>query len=397
MLDMASQAIARGDAGAALTFVQTALDATPDDPGARLLLAQAHLAAGDFTQASTAFAAVPSTAPQATAARVGQALALLGSGEVAQARSLLASLKASSVDNLNDRANLGLALALLGDAAAGVAVLQPAAAREDASARVRLNLALAQALAGDRARAMETAAIDLGGMAALEAVESWTQLAELEPALRLANVMGLPATSVPPRIRTAQASDGLLAASSGLPDAAERADPVVPILVAALEPVPQLAPRPAAEPASANAPKLVAKAEASAPTVVAKAPPAVTVIGGRTKPVVPVAVSPAVRKAPVQANSTPAQPSGSWSIQLGALRSDAAARDLKAALTRRHGAQLAPLGTIETVTLAGTQPIVRLFVGRFASQSAAATACEQLSSKQIACFARRAPTGDRSI
>lgn len=161
------------------------------------------------------------------------------------------------------------------------------------------------------------------------------------------------------------------------------AAPAAPASDGSEAPAPKPAPLAKVEPAPAPAEAEVApaakpapKPEEKKPIQLTKAPPA----SAEPKKTAPVKTAPA--------NAAPS--TGSWRIQVGALRDEAAARTEFARLQRRHPDLLGSLGlSIMKVDITGKGSFYRMRAGPLADSAAASTLCGQLKAAKVPCLTVR--------
>tara|TARA_R110000787_G_scaffold86057_10_gene183373 strand:- start:9163 stop:10137 length:975 start_codon:yes stop_codon:yes gene_type:complete len=174
-------------------------------------------------------------------------------------------------------------------------------------------------------------------------------------------------------------------------------------------------PAPPAEPVAAPPPSAVAapaapapdssEAPAPKPAPLAKVEPAAAPAEAETAPAEQTAPAPKPEaKKPIQLTKAPAaiaepkkpEPakaapsSGSWRIQVGALRDEAAAEKEFARLQRRHPDLLGNLGlSIMKVDITGKGSFYRMRAGPLADSAAASALCGQLKAAKVPCLTVR--------
>lgn len=170
--EQARAAVGRGDAPAALTAAERAVELAPRDAGYRMLLADVYLKAGRFRSAEASYADV--LAIDGGNVRASLSLALV---QIAQGRSADALVSIEAVQDSAPPSDVGLAFALAGQSQRAIALLEPAARAAGANGRTRQNLALAYAFAGDWQRARTVAAQDVSPAELGRRLEQWAALA----------------------------------------------------------------------------------------------------------------------------------------------------------------------------------------------------------------------------
>ncbi len=397
--ELARKALAIGDAAAALTLAQRAVEASPNDPEANSILAEALLGNGRADEAEKIFNALLAANNSDAAARTGRAMALLAMGQPAAAKVDLLTVIAAKPP-VAVLSNAGLALALAGDPKAAAAALAPMAFASDSTPQLRQNYALALTLSGDRATAYKVAEFDLGNSRALEQVNSWYQNADKPLAQQLAALTGLPsqngaspaqmaavalpavAVVEPTKIESAKVESAKVE-SSNIVAAAQNADlpqtpPVTDIVVTAKPDAPlNLLPEPA--------PKAVPSAKAV--VIRSKAQPASLVTTSISlRPV-------STKQAGFTASSAAPAALRGWLVQVAAVSTDVSGKLLVQRLRKQFGSFFGKLGPVtHSKASVGTRTVKRVFVGPYRSAQQARSVCARIKARGSACLVRPAAT-----
>jgi Flp pilus assembly protein TadD len=173
LAEQAQSALQEGDAARALTFAERAVEASPQDVGYRMLLADIYLKNGRFRSAEAAYDDVRSL--DTANVRAGLSIALT---QIAQGRSDDALVQLEQMQDSAPPSDVGLAFALAGQPQRAIELLEPAARATGANGRTRQNLALAYALAGDWQRARAVAAQDVSPAELGRRLQHWASLAQ---------------------------------------------------------------------------------------------------------------------------------------------------------------------------------------------------------------------------
>lgn len=172
LAEQARAALQRGDAAAALSLAERAVEMAPRDAGYRMLLADLYLKNGRFRSAETSYSDVAEI--DVGNVRAGLSIAL---SQIAQGRNGDAILTLEEIQDRAPAADVGLAFALAGEPRRAIALLEPAARAQGADGRTRQNLALAYAFAGDWQRARTVAAQDVSPAELGARLQHWASLA----------------------------------------------------------------------------------------------------------------------------------------------------------------------------------------------------------------------------
>lgn len=184
----AQAALAKGQAGNAVTHAEAAVQAEPRNAGFRAMLGAAYLEAGRFQSAATSFKDAMTLGDQSPRTALSYALAEIGAGNSAAALATLNDYRDSI-----DPSDLGLALALAGDPGRGVHVLGNALRNGQNTPKVRQNLAYSYALAGDWRSARLMAAEDVPADQINDRIEEWAQSAHPDAfQQRVATLLSVP-------------------------------------------------------------------------------------------------------------------------------------------------------------------------------------------------------------
>ncbi len=388
LTQLAEEALSRGDAAAAIPLAERALESSPGDVDATLVLAQAHLVDGDPVKAADFFKTVLSSDNNSVEANTGLGLSLLAQQRVSEARAVLQHAAAQKT-NTQAKSNIAFALTLAGAPDDAVKLLDPVALGPDSTPKLRQNFAFALVMANNRARAFDVAGYDLDGVAAARQIATWTDVAQAPFKQRLTQMAGLtvveapapalaqadikPSTIVAPVMVAEKAPEPVKLAAADVPQAVvetalvEEATPVVEarVVVAAAEPQQLVAPKPVA-------PKPVVLKKKMMPAPVARA-------SYEVQP----SETPAQKSVDVPAVSGQPQ---SWVVQIGAvvLKTDQSAR-LEKMLQRRLGRT----SSVKVVTVdAGSGKLHRILFGEPTDRAAARNLCATLRGKGRACFTR---------
>ncbi len=422
-IGLATRALAAlnsGDAGAAITFAERAVDKSPQAASLRALLGNTYFAAGRFASAETAYRDSLSLVSNQPQLILKLALVQIAQGKADESLTYLEAGR-----NYLDPADYGLALALAGRAPHAVAALETAARAPRADARVRQNLALAYALAGDWDNARVVAAQDVSPDQLDARIQQWMQLASPARASdQVAALTGVNPAQVDPgqpvrlalrqadtRQAQAPAAPQVVAASVSAPP--QPAPAPAPALEAAPEqqfayvevpsaveaPPPPPPPPPAVEraPEPAPAPMTIAQAVAASP----EAPAAFAAMVADTAPPKPRArpakvhrASAPATRAPVQKAATHRGKSGAV-VQLGAYGSRERVSVAWDQITKRYPALRAYPPMIARFN-SGKGMVYRLSIKGFDSQHEAIARCNLLKRRGGSCFVRNS-AGDMPV
>ncbi len=382
LTQLAGEALSRGDAAAAIPLAERALESSPGDVDATLVLAQAHLVDGDPVKAADLFGNILTSDKNSVEANTGLGLSLLAQQRVSDARAVLQHAAAQKT-NAQAKSNIAFALTLAGAPEDAVKLLDPVALGPDSTPKLRQNFAFALVMANNRARAYEVAGYDLDGVAAARQIATWTDVAQAPFKQRLTQMAGLTVVDASaPALAQAEIKPSTVVAPVM---ATEKA--LAPEKMAATD-LPQTGVEtPAAESTPVEETNVyVAVAEPQQPVV--------------SKPVVlkrKMAPAPVARASyEDQSSETPASKSAdltavsgeprSWVVQIGAvvLKSDQSAR-LEKMLQRRLGRN----SGVKVVTVdAGSGTLHRILFGEPTDRAAARNVCASLRGKGRACFTR---------
>jgi Flp pilus assembly protein TadD len=391
----AQMALEAGDFTTAIDLAEKAVEAKPDDPTVRGLLANAYFAGGRFASAESAYADALSLSPAQPQMILKRALVQIAQGKNNEALSTLEAARFYI-----EPADYGLAVALAGQPAEAISVLEPAARAQGADARVRQNLALAYALGGDWTAARTIAAQDLAPDQVDARVQQWMSLAKPARASdQVAALIGVtPAAADPGQpVRLALNKDAATqhaaAASVAAPQPPVQAAEAAPA-PAFLEPVAAPAPQPAvaeAAPAPAPANSSIAAAAAMSP----EAPAAFAAMTSSFAPVPKPAVAPK-KRAPVRTAATPKAKGNSKAVvQLGAYSSADRVSLAWQRLTKKYPA-LANYSPMRARFDGPKGTVWRLSIQGFDNQAQAIAQCQSLRGRGGNCFVR-STNGDSPV
>jgi Flp pilus assembly protein TadD len=429
LTQLSQEALARGDAAAAIPLAQRALESAPSSEDALLALAQAYLMSGDPAKAELGFRDTLKVNANSTVANTGLGLSLLAQQRVEEARTAL-RLAASQKPPVATLSNIAFALALAGAPDDAVKLLDPVALSSGSTPQLRQNLAFALVMANNRARAFEVAGYDLDGVAAARQVSAWSEISRKPFDQRLTEMAGLRVVDRP----------ALAQASSVAQFDVKAATDVVAVAKTEAPPVVAAAPGTEATPVPV-APVAVAVAKIDMPTVVARPEhvalsvpkvqesrvfkPIVTVVPAKdaekeiphpvviavaekpavvtSKPVVlrPKSVAAPVVTASLNLTGNSAIPSArlpaanvsklvGWVVQIGAVTFKT---DQSRLIMHKFQAMFGKRPTAHVVvvdTPAGK--LHRIVLNQSYSKTAALKTCASLKAKGRACFARTAAT-----
>ncbi len=409
LLDMAREALARGDAAAAAPFAARVLDTDPTNVDAMRLVAESTLMLGDPIKAEGLFRQVVSAEPKSASAKAGLGLALLSQQRGVEAQSYLREA-ANLKPPVAVLSNIAFALTLAGAPDEAVALLEPFVANPESTPKLRQNLAFALVAANKRARAFEVAGYDLDGIAAARQVAVWSDAVRLPMAAQVTQLAGLKVVDAPAYAAVAPvvAAPVALAAAKPAPNIAPVAAVDIPVQkpvdladnsvrasdivvtsqvslpvssVASDEPAsvaPQIKPLPvSASAAPASAKTQLAKVKVLAPA--AKMPAVQTASFA-----MPTAV--AVPKAAVAAIKAVQRLEG-WMVQVAAVRIHSASAITK--VQRQYHLLFGKTTPIQFVSVGNADPeLKRIFIGKPQSRTAATGACAKLRAKGTACLVR---------
>ncbi|HEX9931375.1 MAG TPA: SPOR domain-containing protein [Allosphingosinicella sp.] len=173
LAEQARSALQQGNASRALTLAERAVEASPQDVGYRMLLADLYLRNGRFQSAEASYDDVLSL--DTANVRAGVSIALT---QIAQGRNGDALVQLEQMRDSGPASDVGLAFALAGQPQRAIELLEPAARAAGANGRTRQNLALAYALSGDWQRARAVAAQDVSPAELGRRLQHWASLAQ---------------------------------------------------------------------------------------------------------------------------------------------------------------------------------------------------------------------------
>lgn len=387
----ARKAIAKRDAGKAVSHAEAAVANDPHNAEYRAMLGQAYMLAGRFASAAQALDDSLSINPENGPAALNLALAKIAQGDWAGARSTLQT----HADHIpaSDR---GLAFALAGDPVTAIDILNPAARAADANAKTRQNLALSLALAGRWAESREIAAMDVAPEALDARIMQWANFSRPKNAYdqvaSLLNVTPVQDAGQPAQLALARQNPVAVAAVEA--PVAAPVDTYMPGATAEAQPaaLAEVAVEPQPEPAqvAGTGPSIVFGPSAEVVQSVPVRRPVVAE-GRVSRPAKVVAVA-ATKPAAVAARAPAKVAKGSYYVQLGAYVNAGVAKDAWGRYARKVPALTAsaPQGS-KVSTRAGN--FYRLSVGGFA-RADADSLCRQVRSSGGTCFVRVA-AGDR--
>jgi Flp pilus assembly protein TadD/cell division septation protein DedD len=373
----------------------------PDDAALLGEYGKARLAARDLPGALETLGAAASRAPAdwSLPSAMGIAYDLRGEHEKAQ-EAYLAALTISP-NNPSVMNNLALSLALSGNLDGGIARLETLAPPMRGSAQARQSLALLYAVKGETAKAEPLLRRDLPDRLVAENLAYLRQVEETRPAGGFRPAAPAPAAGVPvPTPRPPEAAIAPVAwpvaREAAPPPAVEHVDsrvsaaPIEPEATRPAEPArapvePPSAPEttPAAPREAELAPTVVPAAERApgAPIDAAAVGEAATVSAALLRPDLP--SRPAAKPAPIGA-MRPAI--SSHRIQLGALRSEEAAREEWERLRRKHPDLLGAFAAqVSRVDLGERGVFWRLQAGPIADGKRAERLCDELKRRHAGC------------
>lgn len=417
MLQLAARTESSGNADAAREIYGKLVARYPEQPAGHLGLARTSYRSGAPAEAAQHYRTALTYAPQSVDARYGLGKALLAADrpraaieqfdrlvaqEAADTRPYVA--KGVALDmlgrheqaqpvyrkglelapmNVALRTNLGLSLALTGDYKTAVRVLEDAARDPKATARTRQNLALVYGLAGKMGDAATAASADLGDGAVRRNLAYYRAL---RSARAISDVAAEP--RVRPDAPDAGAGSTQLAAVHATtgPDGSATAEPaaarIPPVAEAAPVPLTPDAGAPAmAEPSSDTAAQAADPASADLPRDPADAAEAATDV---RDPASGVATT-----GDAKPDREPAS-AGSYWVQVGALRSQTAAKLEWDRLKGAHANLLADLRlALQKAELPEKGTYYRLRAGPFADTGRPEQLCQALEERQQACLVVR--------
>jgi|688.fasta_scaffold69204_1 Flp pilus assembly protein TadD len=350
----AEQAIAKNKNDRALQFAELVVEAEPQSPDYRALLARIYMAKGRFASAERTLMDVIELGKVDPRTVISLALSRIAQGNTESAVALIDSQR--SILPVSD---YGLTLALAGRSGEAIRILIDAVRNDSASSRTRQNLALAYALDGRWRDARVMASQDMAQDAVNEHIAEWAQFAQPGAyTLRVAGLLkirpDLSDLGQPAHLALNHAAAPALAVADNVPAA--------PAFDA-------LSPDPATEPA------------AIAPTVVAQSAGFAAV----EKPMIKVSNRPAKLGLAEVPASRPAFLGKSHLIQLGAFSSAASAQAAWKRYAARYGALRGLKSVSSTVTVNGRK-LTRIAAMALGDAARASATCRQIKSQGGACF-----------
>jgi D-alanyl-D-alanine carboxypeptidase len=206
LVDLALEALSRGDAAAAIPLAERALDTAPADMKATRVLAEATLMTGDPVKSESLFRTLVAADESSAGAKAGLGLSLLAQQRGKEAQSVL-----RDAAKLNPPAavlsNIAFALTLAGAPNDAIALLEPMVNNPQSTPKMRQNLAFALVAANKRARAFEVAGYDLDGVSAARQVALWTDQVQLPMATQITQLAGLKVVDAPAYAQAAPTSN----------------------------------------------------------------------------------------------------------------------------------------------------------------------------------------------
>jgi Flp pilus assembly protein TadD len=169
----AEQAIAKNKNDRALQFAELVVEAEPQSPDYRALLARIYMAKGRFASAERTLMDVIELGKVDPRTVISLALSRIAQGNTESAVALIDSQR--SILPVSD---YGLTLALAGRSGEAIRILIDAVRNDSASSRTRQNLALAYALDGRWRDARVMASQDMAQDAVNEHIAEWAQFAQ---------------------------------------------------------------------------------------------------------------------------------------------------------------------------------------------------------------------------
>lgn len=365
--DRARAALAKGQAGAAVSAAEAAVALMPQNGGYRALLGQGYLKAGRFASARTAFIDALALTPGDGRAALNLVLSQIALGDWQAARGTL-----DAHAGVIAPADRGLALALSGDPEGGAKLLTEVIRAGQSTPKLRQNLALALALAGQWQGARVVAAADMSPAEVDRRLEQWAAFARPKTSSeQVAALLGVMTAEDPGQPVT-------LALTAPVPVGGAVAD------VQAVAPAPVAA---VAAPVAPVTPAPVTPAPALEPVAVAVASEA-----GPAEPAPLLRAEPRAVKVAVVARPMAPLARGDWFVQVGAFRNASVAREGWRHATRRMPA-LARHTPTEARFAGKGGAFYRLAFGGF-SRGDAAAVCRRYRASGGACFVR-ASAGDQ--
>jgi Flp pilus assembly protein TadD len=381
---LSQEALARGDAAAAIPLAERALESAPGDVDAGLALAQAHLMQGDPVKAEGLFRDVLKHDADSAAANTGLGLSLLAQQREEEARTVLMAA-AKQKANVQTKSNIAFALTLAGAPKEAVELLEPVAMGKESSPKVRQNFAFALVMADNRARAFEVAGYDLDGVAAARQVSAWSDVARAPFKQRLTQMAGLTVVDAPAYAKVeapkpVETVKPVEVAAADMP--AEKVELVVvpeekkPVAVENAAPVEAPVEMAAVEPEK----PVVAEKVSVKPVVLRPATPS-PVEAASFSPVLP---TPSVKKA-VETVATVSK-FANWVVQVGAITFKT---DQTKSLTKIFENRLGNKASVRVVTVdAPNGKLHRVVLAEPKTRQEAQSTCATLRAKGRACFAR---------
>ncbi len=399
LVELAREAMARGDAAAAIPLAERALDGQPGDLAATRVLAEATLISGDPVKAESLFRTVVSNDPNSAGAKAGLGLSLLAQQRSSDAIAVLRDA-AKLNPSVSVMSNIAFALTLAGAPTHAISLLEPMVSKPESTPKMRQNLAFAYVANNQRARAFEIAGYDLDGVAAARQVAVWSDSVRLPMATQITQLAGLKVVDA-----SAYAQAKLVVAPLSMPVIAEQAKPTSVVLaenvgtgqvvqasdvvVTSEKGAEQSEPGVEAVDAAPVVVKTqIAKVKVLAPA--AKTAPVQSASFNMSSPVAgALADSSIVAAAPkiIAAATSSVQKVESWLVQVAAVRATSAQSVAK--VQREYRALFGKSTVVKLVPVTnGANSFQRVFIGQPQSRSAAMNTCMQLRSKGTACLVR---------
>lgn len=404
LTQLSQEALARGDAAAAIPLAERALESAPNDLNATMALAQAQLMRGDPVKAEQLFRGALKSDASSAVANTGLGLSLLAQQRIEDAKRVLLTA-AGQKSSVQTKSNIAFALTLAGAASDAIKLLEPIAMGKESTPTVRQNFAFALVMANDRARAFEIAGYDLDGVAAARQIASWTQTAHAPFKQRLTEMAGLtvvdsptyaaaevptPAVVTPSAVATvavAPAPEAVLPVKSDVSVAVPAQDvaQVAPV-VATTEKVASVD---VVKPAPVAKVSKVAQVSVKPVVLRPKSPVSPVVTASMSMPVAtPVTGQSAAKVAT-------ATKFANWVVQVGAItfKSDQT-KFLVKAFERRFGKS----ANVQVVAVdAPNGKLHRVLIGNALDRTAARNVCAGLRAKGRACFTRSESTVSQPV
>jgi D-alanyl-D-alanine carboxypeptidase len=395
LVDLALEALSRGDAAAAIPLAERALDTAPSDMKATRVLAEATLMTGDPIKSESLFRTLVASDESSAGAKAGLGLSLLAQQRGTEAQSVLRDA-AKLNPPIAVLSNIAFALTLAGAPNDAVALLEPMISNPQSTPKMRQNLAFALVAANKRARAFEVAGYDLDGVSAARQVAVWTDQVHLPMATQITQLAGLKVVDASAYAKATPTVGGQVKMASVSPSST----PVIFAENQVDQPVVRAEDIVVATEVNSSIPE-VAIAETKTevtitkPTPVAKTQLAkVKVLAAKSVAPVQTAsfssdVAPLVAGAPkvITKVVTSVRKVEGWLVQVAAVKASTA--KAIASVQREYRNLFGKSANVRLIQVSkGSETFQRVFVGQLQTRASAQSYCSKLRAKGTSCLVR---------